>query len=407
MLRRATRCRFGARGRDDTHQFLITSLRARLTSVRALLPKRHQSQRDYASLGPFKIIDTVYLATWIDLPRSSDYPSYKAASGAVVGPVRHPGEPGEPLFVGAVIAARVQPAQSHQSKEHSVMKICRFGSGRLGVVEGERVYDVTSALDVLPSSRYPFPAFDVLVANLPQVRERIEALLADAVATPLAEVSLLSPVANPGKIVAAPVNYTKHLLEVMADRGLNHGNLVEQIEKVGLFLKASSSVVGAAEGVQLRKLERRNDHEVELAVVIGKPASNVSREDALDYVAGYCIGLDMTVRGGEERSLRKSLDTYTVLGPWLVTADELPEPGALDLAIRVNGQARQSANTRDLIMDVPALIEFASSFYTLMPGDVILTGTPDGVGPVRPGDVMEASIEGIGRMVVNVSTASA
>ncbi|TDG20075.1 FAA hydrolase family protein [Paraburkholderia silviterrae] len=287
------------------------------------------------------------------------------------------------------------------------MKICRFGSGRLGVVEGERVYDVTSALDVLPSSRYPFPAFDVLVANLPQVRERIEALLADAVATPLAEVSLLSPVANPGKIVAAPVNYTKHLLEVMADRGLNHGNLVEQIEKVGLFLKASSSVVGAAEGVQLRKLERRNDHEVELAVVIGKPASNVSREDALDYVAGYCIGLDMTVRGGEERSLRKSLDTYTVLGPWLVTADELPEPGALDLAIRVNGQARQSANTRDLIMDVPALIEFASSFYTLMPGDVILTGTPDGVGPVRPGDVMEASIEGIGRMVVNVSTASA
>ncbi|QBR02238.1 fumarylacetoacetate hydrolase family protein [Paraburkholderia pallida] len=287
------------------------------------------------------------------------------------------------------------------------MKICRFGSGRLGVVEGERVYDVTSALDVLPSSRYPFPAFDVLVANLPHVRERIEALLADAVATPLTEVSLLSPVANPGKIVAAPVNYTKHLLEVMADRGLNHGNLVEQIEKVGLFLKASSSVVGAAEGVQLRKLERRNDHEVELAVVIGKPASNVSREDALDYVAGYCIGLDMTVRGGEERSLRKSLDTYTVLGPWLVTADELPEPGALDLAISVNGQTRQSANTRDLIMDVPALIEFTSSFYTLMPGDVILTGTPDGVGPVRPGDVMDASIEGVGRMVVNVSTASA
>jgi 2-keto-4-pentenoate hydratase/2-oxohepta-3-ene-1,7-dioic acid hydratase in catechol pathway len=286
------------------------------------------------------------------------------------------------------------------------MKICRFGNGRLGVVKGDVVYDVTSALDVLPSSRYPYPAFDVLVANLPHVIARAKELLADAVAIPLAEVSLLSPIANPGKVVAAPVNYTKHLLEVMADRGLNHGNLVEQIEKVGLFLKASSSVVGPSEGVQLRKLDRRNDHEVELAVVIGKKGSNISRQDALEYVAGYCIGLDMTVRGGEERSLRKSLDTYTVLGPWLVTADELPDPGSLDLAISVNGQARQIANTRDLIMDVPALIEFASSFYSLMPGDVILTGTPDGVGPVQPGDVMEASIEGIGRMLVNVNTAS-
>jgi 2-keto-4-pentenoate hydratase/2-oxohepta-3-ene-1,7-dioic acid hydratase in catechol pathway len=219
------------------------------------------------------------------------------------------------------------------------------------------------------------------------------------------EVRLLSPVANPSKIVAAPVNYRKHLEEVRVDETLHHGIDVKSIDTLGLFLKSASSLVGPSHGVELRFLDRRNDHEIELGVVIGKKASRVSRERALDYVAGYAIALDMTVRGTEERSMRKSIDSYSVLGPWLVTADEIPDPGALDLELRINGEVRQSSNTRNLIFDVPKLIELASSFYTLHPGDIIMTGTPDGVGRVAPGDRIEARIEMIGSMEVAVRAA--
>ena len=150
---------------------------------------------------------------------------------------------------------------------------------------------------------------------------------------------------------------------------------------MGLFLKATSSVIGPSEAIMIRHPDRRTDHEIELAVVIGKKADRVECAPAFDYVAGYCIGLDITVRGPEERSLRKSIDTYTVLGPWLVTADELDDPSQLSLKLSVNGQVRQNANTRDLIIDVPGLIAFATRFYTLMPGDVLLTGTPEGGRP--------------------------
>jgi 2-keto-4-pentenoate hydratase/2-oxohepta-3-ene-1,7-dioic acid hydratase in catechol pathway len=154
--------------------------------------------------------------------------------------------------------------------------------------------------------------------------------------------------------------------------------------------------------VKLVHTDRRNDHEVELAVVIGKTAKNVQAAQASDFIAGFCIGLDMTIRGPEERSLRKSPDSYCVLGPWLVTRDEVPEPGNLAVSIRVNGEVKQDAHTSDLILSVAQLIEWGSAFYTLHPGDVLLTGTPQGVGPVRPGDVMLASIERIGSMQVKV-----
>ena len=125
----------------------------------------------------------------------------------------------------------------------------------------------------------------------------------------------------------------------------------------------------------------------------------------MDYVAGYCIGLDITVRGPEERSLRKSPDSYSVLGPWLVTADEFGDPSNVQVGIKVNGVVRQDANTEDLVMPIPQLIEFMTSFYSLHPGDIIMTGTPQGVGPIKPGDVMEAWIERIGAMRVAVSLA--
>jgi 2-keto-4-pentenoate hydratase/2-oxohepta-3-ene-1,7-dioic acid hydratase in catechol pathway len=169
-----------------------------------------------------------------------------------------------------------------------------------------------------------------------------------------------------------------------------------------VFLKASSSVVGPGEGIAIRKPGRRTDHEVELAFVIGKTGNEVPREHALEYVAGYCIGLDVTIRGSEDRSLRKSVDSYTVLGPWLVTADEIPDPGNLDLYISVNSEERQRSNTRNLILGVAELIELASSFYTLYPGDVFLTGTPEGVSPIVAGDKIAATVEKIGSMEVIV-----
>ena len=283
------------------------------------------------------------------------------------------------------------------------MKICRYDDNRIGLVEDDGIRDVTTIASELGTFTYPLPKYDPLIAALPQLKKKIEAAARGSKAIPVERVKLLSPVANPGKIIAAPVNYTKHLQEALADKGIHHGNLINEIHKAGMFLKATSAVVGAGEGVKLVHTDRRNDHEVELALVIGKTAKNVSAAQALEHIAGYCIGLDMTIRGPEERSFRKSPDSYCVLGPWIVTPEELSDPDALRLSISVNGEPRQDANTSDLILGVAELLAWGSSFYTLHPGDVLLTGTPQGVGPVKPGDVMVAAIERIGSMRVEVS----
>lgn len=284
------------------------------------------------------------------------------------------------------------------------MRFCRFNNDRLGVVDQDVVRDITPALEVIPAYRYPLPEYDLFAANLGKIVGRAKELLPNAPAVPLASVRLLSPLANPGKLIAAPVNYQKHLDEVKGDSQLHANNPAHTvtIQTAGLFLKATSSLVGAGEGIAVVKPDRRTDHEVELAVIIGRPASNVMRADALDYVAGYCIGLDVSIRGSEDRSFRKSPDSYSVLGPWLVTADEVPDPGTLDLEIAVNGTTRQKSNTRYLILGVPELVELASSFYTLQPGDVIFTGTPEGVSPIQPGDEIRATVQGIGTMDVRV-----
>ena len=288
------------------------------------------------------------------------------------------------------------------------MRVCRFDDQRLGIVEGDSVRDVTAALDVLPQVRYPLPKHDPLIAYLPQVLARAGEIASTAPVLPLAGRALLSPVASPGKLVAAPVNYHAHLDEVRADTALHHNNPAHTvtIHTAGLFLKAVSSLVGPGEGIVIRKPDRRTDHEIELAVVIGKQGSHISRADALTYVAGYTIGLDITIRGTEDRSFRKSVDTHSVLGPWLVTADEISDPGQLDLEIAVNGEQRQKSNTNRLILGVPELIELASSFYTLYPGDVIFTGTPEGVSPIEAGDEIVATIENIGTMRLEVRDAA-
>jgi 2-keto-4-pentenoate hydratase/2-oxohepta-3-ene-1,7-dioic acid hydratase in catechol pathway len=289
------------------------------------------------------------------------------------------------------------------------MRLARFGDNRLGLVDGgagsETVRDVSAALDVLPAVRYPVPPGDLLIANLEAVLARARDIAPGATPVKLDDVALRSPVANPGKVVAAPVNYQNHLDEVRGDTALHHNNTITSIHSAGLFLKATSSIVGAGDGIALEMLDRRSDHEVELAVIIGRRARRVKRTDALAHVAGYCIGFDITIRGAEERSLRKSIDTYTVLGPYLVTADEVGSPDDLDLSLSVGGETRQHSNTRHLIKKVAELIEYASAFYTLFPGDILMTGTPEGVAPIYPGDTIEATISRIGTMRVGVRAA--
>ena len=187
--------------------------------------------------------------------------------------------------------------------------------------------------------------------------------LADATeGVPVSSVRFLSPVANPTKVIGVPVNYQAHADEAKADAEVSVAARRGSIEEQGLFLKANSALVGPSEGVAVRFPDRRTDHEAELGMIIGRTACDVSYDDALDYVAGYAIALDMVVRGTEDRSLRKSVDTYAVLGPWLTTADEIADPDAIAFELTVNGETRQKSNTALMIMDVRRQIEWASSF---------------------------------------------
>ena len=282
------------------------------------------------------------------------------------------------------------------------MKYCRYDDNRIGVVRDDKVHDVTPVVDRLPAHRYPFPIGDALVANLDSLRGEMERLADAAEGVPVSSVTFLSPVANPTKVIGVPVNYQAHADEAKADAEVSVAARRGGIEEQGLFLKANSALVGPSEGVAVRFPDRRTDHEAELGIVIGKTACDVGYDEALDHVAGYAIALDMVVRGTEDRSMRKSVDTYAVLGPWLTTADEIPNPDSMAFELTVNGETRQKSNTELMIMDCRRQIEWASSFYTLHPGDIIMSGTCEGVSRVLPGDTMHLDFAGLGAMDVPI-----
>lgn len=283
------------------------------------------------------------------------------------------------------------------------MKICWFDDMKFGIVENDQVADVSAALESLPAPIYPAANGDLLMANLDTVLAAAKPLLAGAVRKPVSEVKFHSPSANPSKIIGVPVNYLKHVEEAEADKAAFTDRYAGGVIDQGLFLKANSALVGNSAGLTIRFPDRRTDHEMELGVIIGKIASQVREEDALDYVAGYTIALDFVVRGPEDRSFRKSCDTFAMVGPWMVTADEIDNPDALDISLAVNGEIRQQSNTSSMIIDIRQQISWASKFYTLYPGDVIMTGTCEGVGPVKAGDVLHCEIQNIGSMDVAVN----
>ncbi len=278
------------------------------------------------------------------------------------------------------------------------MRLVVYDDDRLGVLRDDAVVDVS---DLVGAGGADWPPVFWLrtIAGWADLGPRLAAAAEERGGVPLAQVRLRAPVVFPSKVLAAPVNYRAHQEEM---RPLIRGEL-HAIERYGLFLKAPSSIVGPGATIELPFPDRRTDHEVELGVVIGRRARAVRRADALGCVFGYTGVLDITVRGEEDRSTRKSFDTFTPVGPVLVTADEVPDPQALRLQCWVNGQRRQDGHTRDMIWDVARLIEFASQVMTLYPGDLISTGTPEGVGPLVPGDEVTIEVERIGRMSVRVA----
>jgi len=247
-------------------------------------------------------------------------------------------------------------------------------------------------LERLPAQRWPGPPGDALIIHLVGLRPWIEAACAGAPVIELERVSLRAPVANPGKVIAVRGNY----------RGTEADDAAAPPPGPELFLKAASSVAGAGDGLQLRLPGRRVDHEVEMVAIVGRPVASAADATRPGIVAGYCIGIDVTMRGPEDRGLRKSLDGFTLLGPWLTTADEIADPSRLGVELSVNGELRQRGNTSQLLHGVPALLAAAAKYFMLQPGDILMTGTPPGVGALERGDVVRCSIERLGTLRVEV-----
>lgn len=205
---------------------------------------------------------------------------------------------------------------------------------------------------------------------------------------PLESVRLLPPVV-PGKIIGVGRNYAEHAKE--------HQAAVPEVPLI--FLKPTSTVIGAGEAIVIPPQSGQVEHEAELGVVIGRGGRWIQPQDAFDHVLGYTVGNDVTARDLQQRdgqwTRAKAFDTFCPLGPWIET-----ELDATDVLItcRVNGEMRQMASTREMVFTVPQLIAFVSSIMTLHPGDVLLTGTPAGVGALMDGDVVEIEIEGIGTL---------
>ena len=284
------------------------------------------------------------------------------------------------------------------------MKIAAFDDHRIGLVEDDLVFDVTAAvpaaLDALPAQRINW-----LIAHWAEAQPALQAARAKTTGRALAGVRLLPANPQPPHVFAAPANYQKHIGELGARVVTKKGRSARE---QGFFLKAPGSLVGAGGTIGLPKgSTRRFDHESELAVIIGKPGRDIPRSRAMEHVFGYACLIDATMRiepetHEEERSMRKSFEGFTPLGPWIVTADEVPDPQALRNRLWVNGELRQEASTKDMIVGVAELIELISSVLPIQAGDVIASGTPEGVGPFAPGDTLRIAIDGVGDMSLTV-----
>lgn len=286
------------------------------------------------------------------------------------------------------------------------MKLARFDAGsgpRLGVVVGDSVVDAVASGSTYATMIDVIEGGPAAIAELQAIADGAATLL------PLSSVRLLAPVERPSKYLAIGMNYQKHLEE--ADR-LGVARSKHQV----WFNKQTSCVSGPYDDIDPGVTEKL-DYEAELGVVIGRAAKGVSREDALSYVFGYFVANDVSARDWQFHSatftMGKSFDTHGPIGPWIVTADEIENPQALDLRCFVNGVLRQSNNTANMIHPIDAQISYLSTAFTLYPGDLIATGTPEGVGVgmepqsfLAPGDVIRCEVDGVGAIENRVVAAA-
>jgi 2-keto-4-pentenoate hydratase/2-oxohepta-3-ene-1,7-dioic acid hydratase in catechol pathway len=273
------------------------------------------------------------------------------------------------------------------------MKLVAYGDDRVGAVHGSRVVDLTDLVSS-PGAAWPPAQMLRLIKDFDRLLPQVEQLLAAGQSVELDTVRLNAPIQWPNKLVAFPANYQRHIDEMHSVNRADHN---------GFFLKSNASIVGPRDAIVLPPIAGADvHHECELALVIGREGRNVPVEKALDYIFGFMCLLDITVRGKQERVARKSFDTFTPIGPWIVTSDEVPDCRAIDLRLTVNGELRQSANTRDLILGIPEMIAMTSAISTIYPGDIIATGTPEGVGPIHAGDEVTITIESVGTMTLPV-----
>ncbi|MGY1638856.1 fumarylacetoacetate hydrolase family protein [Geodermatophilus sp. SYSU D00742] len=289
------------------------------------------------------------------------------------------------------------------------MKLALFDDNRLGVVSADdaTLVDVTGALP-WPHDPDPVTAgwWRALCRDFATVAPRLREAASAGRPRPVGEVVLRAPVLGPSKVIAAASNYGDHVAEMHGVQERTLGRVEHWMMEFDVFLKAPSSIVGPGAEIVLPPDVVAAGHEVhhesELAVVIGRGGKDIPVESAMDAVLGFTAGLDITVRSAADRSRRKSYDTFSPLGPVLVTADEVGDGSDLDILLTSGGEVRQAVNTRDLLTPVPQIVAYASAVMTLLPGDVLFTGAPPGVGPITPGEKLEMTISRIGSMAVTV-----
>lgn len=287
------------------------------------------------------------------------------------------------------------------------MKLALFDDYRLGALAGDGLVDVT---DVLPWRHDTDPQtagwWRRLCRDFAELSSDLRAAAAGETVLPLQTVHLHAPVLNPSKVIAAASNYAEHVSEMHGVQERTLGHVEPWMMDFDVFLKSPSSITGPRDHIDLPgdilAAGHEVHHECELVIVVGAGGKDIPPYAALDHVFGYTTGLDITVRSQGDRSRRKSYDTFSPIGPWMVTSDEAGNPHDFDIRLCVNGAQRQHVNTKDLLTGVPEIVSRASAVMTLLPGDLIFTGAPPGVGPIAPGDLLDTHVSRIGDMQLRV-----
>ena len=274
------------------------------------------------------------------------------------------------------------------------MKLVFVDDFKLGISKGKNVVDVSEAVAGIPHTS-PQDLLNRLIENFSEYRSKLEALVNEQEGKPASQVRFRSPMPKPTNIVAMAVNY------------MEDGTRAEPAP-INAFHKSPNAVIGYGDTIVIPDVPASIfEHEAELALVIGKKASQIKAEDAYEYIFGYLNFIDVSARGllppGNTFYQMKSRDTFAPMGPWLVTADEIADPLNLQLKLSVNGGLKQNFNSSDMAHKIPKLMEWVTSIHTLEPGDVVATGTNHrGLSALQDGDSVEMEIDGLGKLQLNV-----